>query len=608
MSYIAHTHHLLRYNLMDEAMRIVSFFRFLSIATITTISLCNGNLDVPCKQNERQALLMFKKDLEYPSNRLLSWVGEGDCCNWTGVVCNNLTGHVRELHLGNYYSDEYLNYSLYQENSLGGKVTNTLPSMLVELHMSGCELNQIPVGVANMTRLKVVNLRWNIIWGTIPQWLYTCSNFESLSLYLILLRGEISSSIGNLTAIVYFDLSANQIDGKMPNSLGNLCPILASLGNLSFLDEASISENHFNRTLPKTTGQLKMKQGRVRNKVQEKRKQFVKRREVESNNENQTLSSKEKCELALEGADSQEHSDKIAMLVDDEELELRELQGSPNALGFSEHFTTNGDHACSLFKVLLSQGGESLYSGRRTLVNHKHWGIIRLKGDYLCICVHDFRSRSDAWIMKEYEGDRIFGAFFILLPCWDLGILLSLGCLTYATFGVFKERRNGSFEGGMPKLLGYIYLLDHGGEDVAVSYEVSVYSLKANSWKRIQNVPCCGSSLYLNNNVVLNGALSSKQLDNEYQNKILIIDPASEKYHEFPIPVNLDVMENHQCISVYNFIKSQRDAWVMKEYGVTESWSLLYSIDELGLGAYRSKPWAVSKNGKGSFEGGVRRL
>ncbi|CAB4261636.1 unnamed protein product [Prunus armeniaca] len=400
------------------------------------------------------------------------------------------------------------------------------------------------------------------------------------------------------------------------------------------------------------------KQGRVRNKVQEKRKQFVKE----------------------ERSRFQEHSDKIAMLVDDEELELRELQGSPNALGFSEHFTHNGDHACSLFKgwfegrtercsrlsigigskflVILqssSQGGESLYSGRRTLVNHKHWGIIRLKGDYLCICVHDFRSRSDAWIMKEYEGDRIFGAFFILLPCWDLGILLSLGCLTYATFGVFKERRNGSFEGGMPKLLGYIIWygfrgksvkqvetrglplhhyketicwgcpclldddpvkkaaigirkLDHGGEDVAVSYEVSVYSLKANSWKRIQNVPCCGSSLYLNNNVVLNGALSSKQLDNEYQNKILIIDPASEKYHEFPIPVNLDVMENHQCISVYNFIKSQRDAWVMKEYGVTESWSLLYSIDELGLGAYRSKPWAVSKNGKGSFEGGVRRL
>ncbi|XP_034207037.1 receptor-like protein 50 [Prunus dulcis] len=194
---------------MDKAMRFVSVFRFLSIATITTISLCNGNLGVPRKQNERQALLMFKQDLKDPSNRLLSWVGEGDFCNWTGVVCDNLTGHVRELHLGNYYSDEYLNYSLYQENFLGGKVTNTLPSMLVELHMSGCELNQIPVGVANMTRLKVVNLRWNIIW-----------------------------------AIVNLDLSANQIEGKMPNSLGNLC-------KLTVLD---LSRNYFNGSVSEILG------------------------------------------------------------------------------------------------------------------------------------------------------------------------------------------------------------------------------------------------------------------------------------------------------------------------------------------------------------------
>ncbi|CAB4315758.1 unnamed protein product [Prunus armeniaca] len=85
---------------------------------------------------------------------------------------------------------------------------------------------------------------------------------------------------------------------------------------------------------------------------------------VESNNENQTLASKEKCELALEGADSQEHLDKIAMLVDDEELELRELQGSPNALGFSDHFTTNGDHARSLCKDLGIQALDRQQQGR----------------------------------------------------------------------------------------------------------------------------------------------------------------------------------------------------------------------------------------------------
>ncbi|CAL8997462.1 unnamed protein product [Prunus brigantina] len=34
------------------------------------------------------------------------------------------------------------------------------------------------------------------------------------------------------------------------------------------------------------------------------------------------------------------------MLVDDEELELRELQGRPNALGCYDHFTTNGWRSC----------------------------------------------------------------------------------------------------------------------------------------------------------------------------------------------------------------------------------------------------------------------
>ncbi|CAL2258585.1 unnamed protein product [Prunus armeniaca] len=268
---------------------------------------------------------MFRQDLKDPSNRLLSWVGEVDSCNWTGVVSDNLTGHVGELHRGNYYSDEYLNYSLYQENSLGGKVrklnskhlsyldlsnndfggiqipsflgslrslrylnlsdskfagiiprqlgnlsslrslglrsksyywmkvenlqwlsglsslqnldmsrvdlskasdwfqvTNTLPSMLVELHVSSCELNQIPVGVANMTRLEVLNLRWNIIWG------------------------EISSSIGNFTSIVNLDLSANQLKGKIPNSLGNLC-------NLTVL---GLSRNYFNGSVSEILGNL----------------------------------------------------------------------------------------------------------------------------------------------------------------------------------------------------------------------------------------------------------------------------------------------------------------------------------------------------------------
>ncbi|CAL2244599.1 unnamed protein product [Prunus armeniaca] len=121
---------------------------------------------------------MFKQDLKDPSNRLLSWVGEGDCCNWTGVVCDNLTGHVRELHLGNYYSDEYLNYSLYQESSLCGK------------HLSYMDLSnndfggiQIPSFLGSLRSLRYLNLSDSKFAGIIPHQLGNLSSLHSLGLW-----------------------------------------------------------------------------------------------------------------------------------------------------------------------------------------------------------------------------------------------------------------------------------------------------------------------------------------------------------------------------------------------------------------------------------------
>lgn len=66
--------------------------------------------------------------------------------------------------------------------------------------------------------------------------------------------------------------------------------------------------------------------------------------------EHQKQSDKVKCELALEGEISQEYLDQVAMLVDDEELELQELQGGPNPLRCSDHLAANGLHGCSLCK------------------------------------------------------------------------------------------------------------------------------------------------------------------------------------------------------------------------------------------------------------------
>lgn len=72
---------------------------------------------------------------------------------------------------------------------------------------------------------------------------------------------------------------------------------------------------------------------------------------MESNKQdNRKLLEKSICELALEGRASQENFHRIAMLVDDEELELRELQSVGDTPSSCDHFATSGLQGCSLCK------------------------------------------------------------------------------------------------------------------------------------------------------------------------------------------------------------------------------------------------------------------
>ncbi|XP_031109454.1 homeobox-DDT domain protein RLT3-like isoform X2 [Ipomoea triloba] len=94
---------------------------------------------------------------------------------------------------------------------------------------------------------------------------------------------------------------------------------------------------------------------KLANKLQDKRKPALKRRKLETQKTlrwNQPR--KEKCELALEEG-SEEDSSQFALLVDDEELELQELQTGPNPLTCCTHFTGNGLRGCSLCKDLLAK-------------------------------------------------------------------------------------------------------------------------------------------------------------------------------------------------------------------------------------------------------------
>lgn len=142
----------------------------------------------------------------------------------------------------------------------------------------------------------------------------------------------------------------------------------------------------------------------------------------------------------------------------------------------------------------------------------------------------------------------------------------------------------------------------------ALESEVKVYSLKRNRWRKILDIPRV-FSFPRSNGVYARGALHwvltrKDQLPEE--NVIVALDLGSENYREVQQPeyeherFQLDVGVLGGCLcAIANYHDVRVDVWLMKEYGVNESWSRLFSIaKEEIIGSLRFvKPLAYSRNG-----------
>ncbi|GLT65180.1 hypothetical protein SLA2020_376260 [Shorea laevis] len=163
---------------------------------------------VRCIESERQALLTFKQGLVDEHGRLSSWGGEElkkNCCEWEGVQCSSITGHITMLNL--------TKYSYHLQFILRGNLSPSLFELqhLIYLDLSGnnFNLNHIPKSISSLNKIKHLDL-------------YYCN-----------LSGSLPSQLANLTSLQYLDLSYNNF-----NSVKNL----EWLSRLSLLQYLGLSE------------------------------------------------------------------------------------------------------------------------------------------------------------------------------------------------------------------------------------------------------------------------------------------------------------------------------------------------------------------------------
>ncbi|XP_019088607.1 PREDICTED: homeobox-DDT domain protein RLT3-like isoform X2 [Camelina sativa] len=94
------------------------------------------------------------------------------------------------------------------------------------------------------------------------------------------------------------------------------------------------------------------KQKLLQQRSTEKKRRYI-NREVELNKDETQREFKENCELAVDREVFKETCQTTSILVDDEELEMRERQERGNPLTCSCHHSSSGSHGCFLCKDLL---------------------------------------------------------------------------------------------------------------------------------------------------------------------------------------------------------------------------------------------------------------
>ncbi|KAJ4832473.1 hypothetical protein Tsubulata_000012, partial [Turnera subulata] len=205
--------------------------------------------NLTCIEKERQALLRFKQDLIDEYGVLSSWgseEGKRDCCQWRGVGCDNITGHVTllDLHSTTLPMDGY-----FIRMSVKGNISNSIVELqhltYLDLSENNFEGSSFPNFLGSLSKLRNLSLSGNVFDGTVSEQFGNLSALESLDLSYTSVNFGNYGWLGNLSSLEHLDLSGN----NLINASDLLQYQLSTLPRLQSLGLQSIGFNFENLSI-----------------------------------------------------------------------------------------------------------------------------------------------------------------------------------------------------------------------------------------------------------------------------------------------------------------------------------------------------------------------
>ncbi|KAL2528993.1 putative LRR receptor-like serine/threonine-protein kinase [Forsythia ovata] len=208
------------------------------------------------------ALLAFKSQITSDPNKILTknWSQRTSFCNWIGITCGTRHQRVRGLNLANMGLGgtiakeigglSFLRSLIISNNNFHGFIPDEMGklSQLREIEIQNNELNgAIPTSLGFLENLQKLNLSYNKLIGDIPNKIFNLSSLVEISFGDNILSGSLPTDMCyNLPKLEMLRISANQISGNIPPSLGTCT-------NLKLL---SLSYNNFAGSIPREIGNL----------------------------------------------------------------------------------------------------------------------------------------------------------------------------------------------------------------------------------------------------------------------------------------------------------------------------------------------------------------